>query len=640
MEWTMQASQCERPFGATPDSDSPDAFVPQRVAAQAELNPCAVAVSADSGRLTRGALETQANRLAWRLRGQGVGRDVPVGLCLPRSFEMVVGALGILKAGGAYVSMDPAYPPERLAFMLEDSQAPVVVTTAALAGQLPAGRWNIVDIGAPAIQKYPAETPPVDINGADLAYVIYTSGSTGKPKGVEIAHAGLANLVSWHLDAFAVSSEDRASHLAGLGFDAAAWELWPYLAAGASLHLADDTTRGSAELLRDWLLARNITISFVPTPLTEQLLALEWPATTALRFLLTGGDTLRRYPPPGLPFVLVNNYGPTECTVVATSGVVGSDGRPGELPPIGSAIANMQVYLLDEQLIPVPAGTAAEIYIGGTGVARGYHHRPDLTAEKFVPDPFAIEPGSRLFRTGDLGRRRPDDQIDFLGRIDDQIKIRGYRIEPNEIVSALNHHPAIRESLVVVRENASGDKSLVAYVVVGTEPPPTHSSVRDFLRTHLPEYMLPVAFVTIGSLPLTPHGKIDRAALPAPDPDNTLADDAWTSPRTPTERRVAQIVAGLLGAKEVGRDDNFFLLGGHSLLGAQLIARLHHAFGMEMPLRNLFEAPTVAGLSAELDRLAGQRLTQPGFDPAAAESPEQCDAVVAGGPEEKALPRE
>jgi amino acid adenylation domain-containing protein len=632
----MAALQRDHFFHPTNPAAPPSALVPHRVAAQAAQRPGDVAVSADSGQLTHAALDTQANRLAWKLQALGVGTDVLVGLCLPRSLEMVVGALGILKAGGAYMPMDPGYPPERLAFMMEDSQAPVLVTTPTLAGRLPAGRWNVVDVGASAIQKYPADAPQVEIAAADLAYVIYTSGSTGTPKGVEITHSGLANLVSWHLDAFSVSSSDRASHLAGLGFDAAVWELWPYLAAGASIHLADDMTRGSAELLRDWLLAQSITISFVPTPLTEQLLALEWPATTALRFLLTGGDTLRRYPPPALPFELVNNYGPTECTVVATSGVVRSEEHQSELPAIGAAIANTQVYLLDEQLTPVPPGTVAEIYIGGAGVARGYHNRPDFTAGKFVPDPFAIEPGSRLFRTGDLGRRRPDGQIDFLGRIDDQIKIRGYRIEPNEIVSALNQHPAIRESLVVVRENASGDKSLVAYVVVGTEPPPTHTAVRDFLRTRLPEYMLPAAFVRIGSFPLTPHGKIDRAALPPPDPDNTLTDNASTSPRTPTERRVAQILAGLLNVKEVGRDDNFFLLGGHSLLGAQLIARLRDAFGVEVALHSLFEAPTVAALSAEISRLARGDETRPGIGFATCDAPQQSACAAQ---EAKELPR-
>jgi amino acid adenylation domain-containing protein len=631
----MGASQREQLFCATRPSDSLSAFVPQSVAAQAALRPRAVAVSAGSRSLTRGALDKRANRLAWHLRSLGVGTDVPVGLCLPRSLELVVGALGILRAGGAYVPMDPGYPPERLTYMLEDTQAPVLVTTASLGRRLPAGTWKLVDISAPHIEQYAEDAPPVGITAADLAYVIYTSGSTGKPKGVEIAHSGLANLVSWHLDAFSVSPADRASHMAGLGFDAAVWELWPYLAAGASVHLADEITRGSAELLREWLLAQRITISFVPTPLAERLLALEWPSTTALRLLLTGGDTLSHYPPPELPFGLVNNYGPTECTVVATSGAVRSEGRPGLLPPIGRAIANTQVYLLDEQLHPVPPGASGEIYIGGAGVARGYHKRPDLTAEKFIPDPFGGEPGSRVYKTGDLGRRRPDGQIEFLGRIDDQIKIRGYRIEPNEIVSALNQHPDIRESLVVAREDTPGNRSLVAYVVVESEAAATHTSLHEFLRTWLPEYMVPAAFVRIDSFPLTPHGKIDRAALPAPEPGNTLKDEASAGPRTPTERQVAEILAGLLHLKEVGRDDNFFLLGGHSLLGAQLIARVRDAFGVEIALHSLFEAPTVAALAAEIHRLARANETRQGIGLATSDSPQESDALVCAGREEK-----
>jgi amino acid adenylation domain-containing protein len=617
----MMTSKQEQSICKILPSDSLDGFVPEWVAAQAALRPQALAVSTGSRCLTRRALDRRANRLAWHLRSLGVGRDVLVGLCLPRSLELVVGALGILKAGGAYVPMDPGYPPERLAYMLEDAQAPVLITTPCLGQQLPAGTWNVVNIGAPEIEQHAADAPHVGITAADLAYVIYTSGSTGKPKGVEITHRGLANLVSWHLPAFCVSPADRASHVAGLGFDAAAWELWPALAAGASVHLADDITRGSAELLRDWLLAESITISFVPTPLAEHLLALEWPATTALRLLLTGGDTLRRYPPAELPFVFVNNYGPTECTVVATSGVVWSEKHPGALPSIGNAIANTQVYLLDEQLHPVPPGAAGEIFIGGDGVARGYHKRPDLTAEKFITGPFGVEPGSRLYKTGDVGRRRPDGRIDFLGRIDDQIKIRGYRIEPNEIVSALNRHPDIRESLVVAREDTPGDRSLVAYVVV-EKALATHTSLRDFLRTCLPEYMLPAAFVRVDSFPQTPHGKIDRTALPAPDPGNTLKDEAWAGRRTRTERHVAEILAGLLNLTDVGPDDNFFMLGGHSLLGAQLIARLRDAFGVEIELRTLFEAPTVAALSAEIDRLARQGEPRSGLRLATGDSPQ------------------
>lgn len=593
------------------------ACVPQLVAARATESPGALALTAEAQALTYHELDSRANRLANYLCSLGVGADVLVGLCLPRSLDMVVGALGILKAGGAYVPMDPAYPPDRLAFMLDDAQAPVLISSPCLARRLPADDREVVFIDAPQISGQAADPPPVAIAPDDLAYVIYTSGSTGKPKGVELTHGSLANLVSWHRQAFSVTATDRASHVAGLGFDAAVWELWPYLAAGASVHLADEGARTSAELLRDWLLAQRITIGFVPTPLAEGLLTLsrKWPRDTDLRIVLTGGDTLHHYPPPGLPFLLVNNYGPTECTVVATSGPVLPNRSPTMLPPIGSAIANTQICLLDEQLRPVSAGAPGEICIGGAGLARGYRNRPDLTAEKFIPNPFCSESGGRLYRTGDMARVLPDGQLAFLGRIDDQIKIRGYRIEPNEIVSVLNRHPVIRASLVMAREDTPGDKRLVAYVVPDTDSL-THTGLRDFLRDFLPEYMIPAAFVRMDAFPLTAHGKIDRAALPAPDSANTLQDEVSTGPCTATERRVTEILGELLDLEEIGLDDNFFLLGGHSLLGAQLIARLRDAFGVEISLRSIFEAPTVASLSAEVERLTGNKETLAKSSPA------------------------
>ncbi|HEU4647601.1 MAG TPA: non-ribosomal peptide synthetase [Gemmatimonadales bacterium] len=588
-------------------SDVRSPCVPELVAAQARQRPSALAVVSDSKALTYRELDDWANSLAVRLRSLGVGRDVLVGLCLPRSPEMVAAALGILKAGGAYLPMDPAYPTDRLAFMLDDAKAPVLVTNADLAHQLPAAQRELVKVDDQGIAGPATAAPPVDVSSADLAYVIYTSGSTGTPKGVELTHGGLANLVAWHQQAFAVTADDRASHVAGLGFDAAVWELWPYLASGASLHLADEDTRNSAELLRDWLLAKRITIGFVPTPLAEQLLALdrEWPRTIDLRMLLTGGDVLHHYPPADLPCVLVNNYGPTECTVVATSAPVPPGGSPTMPPPIGRAIDNTLIHLLDERLQPVPSGEPGEIYIGGAGLARGYRDRPELTAERFISDPFGAEPGGRLYRTGDLGRLLPDGQIAFLGRIDDQIKIRGYRIEPGEISSALERHPSVRTSLVVAHAGQGGDRRLVAYVVLDSPADaPAHSELREFLREFLPEYMLPAAFVRLDALPLTPHGKVDRAALPAPDLTNTLQDEVPTGPRSGTELRVAELVGELLDLEEIGLDDNFFLLGGHSLLGAQLIARLRDTFGVEIELRSLFEAPTVAALAAELERLA------------------------------------
>lgn len=602
----MRIFQTKRVTSEVGPPDSRGACIPDLVAAQATNSPEALALTADAQSLTYGKLDRRATRLAHHLRSLGVRADVLVGLYLPRSLEMVVGALGILKAGGAYVPMDPTYPPERLDFMLEDAQAGVLITSSHLAQRLAVSSRELVLIDAPQIAGEPAHSPPAKIAPADLAYVIYTSGSSGKPKGVEITHGSLANLVSWHNQAFSVTAADRASHVAGLSFDAAVWELWPYLAAGASVHLADDDTRNSAELLRDWLLAHGITIGFVPTPLAERLLTpgLNWPRKTGPRILLTGGDTLHHYPPAGLPFLLVNNYGPTECTVVATSGPVLPSASRGMLPPIGTSIANTQIYLLDEHLSPVPAGAPGQIYIGGAGLARGYRNRPDLTAEKFIPNPFSTQPASRLYQTGDLGRQLPDGRIVFLGRTDDQVKIRGYRIEPSEISGVLNRHQDIRASLVVAREDTPGDKRLVAYLISHLGSDVTHTGLRDFLRGFLPEYMLPAVFVRLEAFPLTPNGKIDRAALPLPQPANTLQDEVSAGPRTGTEQRVAEILGELLELDQIDLDDNFFLLGGHSLLGAQLMARLRAAFGVEIGLRSLFEAPTVAALSAEVERLA------------------------------------
>lgn len=587
--------------------DQSSASVPDLVANWARKTPDALAVTQGPHPLTYGGLDRQADRVAAHLGTLGVGRDVVVGLCLPRSFEMVIGALGIMRAGGAYLPMDPAYPSDRLAFMLSDARAPVLVTSRDLAPRLPDVGSTPVFLDPPTLAGYPEAPPPAKIAPADLAYVIYTSGSTGTPKGVEITHAGLANLVAWHNQAFAVTAADRASHVAGLGFDATVWELWPYLAAGASVHLVEEGTRTSAELLREWLVSRRITIGFVPTPLAERLLtaSADWPADTSLRILLTGGDTLHHYPPAGLPFQLVNNYGPTECTVVATSAPVHPSDGSSTLPPIGRPITGSRIRLLDERLQPVTAGEQGQLCIGGAGLARGYRHRPDLTAERFIPDRFADAPGARLYLTGDLARQLPDGQYAFLGRMDDQIKIRGYRVEPDEISSVLNQHPDIAESVVVAREDG-GEKRLVAYVVTTPSASPTYSGIRTFLRDTLPEYMLPSAFVRVDRLPLTPNGKVARTGLPDPALAETLQDDAADAPAAPvseTEMRIAEIVGELLHLDEIDVDDNFFMLGGHSLLGAQLIARLRQSFGVDIALRSLFEAPTVAALSSEVERL-------------------------------------
>jgi amino acid adenylation domain-containing protein len=493
---------------------------------------------------------------------------------------------------------------------LNDAQAPVLVTHLDIAERLPGNQSQVValDVDGTQIAGLPFEAPPCSATAGDLAYVIYTSGSTGQPKGVEIAHRSLLNLVYWHQHTFAVEPFDRATQLAGIGFDAAVWEVWPYLAAGASVHLPDEDTRIAPELLRDWLVAHGITITFVPTALAERLMALEWPTEAALRVLLTGADTLHQFPSPSLPFMVVNNYGPTECTVVATSGPVLPDKRPDARPSIGQPIFNTEIYILDERMQPVAVGVPGELYIGGPGVARGYRKRPELTAEKFVPNPFGAEPDARLYKTGDLARYLPDGQIDFLGRIDTQIKIRGYRLEPDEIVTLLNRHPQVQESVVIAREDAPGEKYLVAYVIPVPQSEPTSSGLQNFLGKQLPEYMVPAVFVRLSSLPLTSHGKVDRAALPAPDAENHMRDEDLRAPRNVVEERVAGILAGLLKVKCVGVDDNFFLLGGHSLLGTQVIARVRDAFGVELPLRSLFDHPTVAAISAEIERLIFTKL--------------------------------
>ncbi len=593
----MTTSEQESGF-LMPSGDSPNVSIPKAIAAQAGRRPDAIAVVSGARFLTYMELDCQANRLARYLRSKGAGANSTVGLCLPRSLEMVIAALGIMKSGAAYVPMDPAYPTERLAFMLSDSGAPLLVTDAANAQRLSQPACEIIDISAPELSAGPDHLPRIDILPSDLAYMIYTSGSTGCPKGVELTHAGLSNLVSWHRSAFAVVPSDRASHVAGLGFDASVWELWPYLAAGASVHLADQITRNSPDLLRDWLVAERITIGFVPTPLAERMLAFEWPRETALRFMLTGGDALHHYPPAGLPFQLVNNYGPTEFTVVATSGILSPADRPDSLPPIGAPIANTEIYILDERLEEVPRGAVGEMYLGGPSLARGYHNRPDLTRERFIPNPFGA---GRLYRTGDLARRLPKGQIAFVGRADDQIKIRGYRIEPKEIVHALNRHPEIQDSVVVARGQSDEDKRLIAYIVPKAEHALTHSALREWLRSYVPEYMLPSLFVSVDAFPMTQNGKTDFARLPEPLTDNTLPDEKAPLPMTATEERIAGIVTGLLGLESVGRDDNFFLLGGHSLLAAQLIARIRDAFAVEVPLRTLFASPTVSLLAAYID---------------------------------------
>ena len=571
------------------------------VTTQCLERPCSVAMINQARVLTYAEMDQRANRLAHYLSVRGVRKDDVVGLCVSRGFDTVIGPLAIWRAGAAYLPMDPSNPPARLAGMLRDARARVVLGSSdSMPGLVPDG-CELIDLSSGEIGAQPADPVPCEAAPSDLAYVIYTSGSTGSPKGVEITHGSLANLAAWHQEAFCVTGEDRATQLAGLGFDAALWELWPYLAAGASVNVVDDQIRQLPEALRDWLVKSRITISFVPTPLAERMLALPWPSHTALRILLTGGDALRHYPPPGLPFELVNNYGPTECTVVATSGRVRPGAGTNGPPPIGWAIAGAEMAILDEDLEPMPTGMSGEICIMGSGLARGYRNLPKLTADKFVAKSRGYKSGVRMYRTGDIGRFRPDGQIDYLGRLDDQVKIQGFRVELSEITGRLNEHPDVVESMVLALGNTRGEKHLVAYLIERPDSHPTDRALGEFLATTLPEYMLPRAFVRLSEFPVTSNGKIDRAALTAMKPEGP-GSGKTAAPESAVEQQIAAIVSRLLELTSIGRDENFFLLGGHSLFGAQLIVRLREAFGIEISLRTLFEAPTVRALAAEIGR--------------------------------------
>ncbi|HEY6802289.1 MAG TPA: amino acid adenylation domain-containing protein [Pyrinomonadaceae bacterium] len=579
---------------------------------QAANAPEATALVFGNVCISYGELNNRANRLARYLRTRGVGPETRVAVCLDRTPEAITAILGIVKAGGAYVPIDPAYPAERLAFMVADTEAVVLITDARLAPDLTEVKTPIVclDTDWDVINREAAANLDVNVVEGNLAYVIYTSGTTGRPKGVQITHAALLNLIKWHQQQFAVTPSDVATQLAGVGFDASVWELWPYLTAGASLHLIDDETRTAPERLRDYLVSKQITISFLPTPLAESILTLAWPETCALRLMLTGGDKLHRHPTPAKPFVLVNNYGPTENTVVATSGVVSFAEELDLTPSIGRPISNVEIYLLDSRLEPVAIGAPGELYIGGASLTRSYLKRPGLTAEKLIPHPFSTQPGARLYRTGDLARYRVDGQIEFLGRVDQQVKIRGFRIELEEIEAVLVEHQALQEVVVMAHE-----ERLIAYVAAKHEPPGP-GELRAFLKQKLPDYMIPVAFVSLDTLPLNPSGKIDRRALLALGNELSAPVKTLIAPRSNVEALLVKIWCEVLEVDQVSIDDNFFEVGGHSLLMAQVISRLRDSLQLEIPLRTLLSEPTIADLAeaieiaARVERLDVEKIAQ------------------------------
>ncbi len=550
-----------------------------RIEAQAVRTPDAVAAIYQGRQLTYAQLNQKANGLAHQLIELGVQPDDRVAVLARRSLDTLVGLLGILKAGACYVPVDPAHPAERLSYLLQDSAPVAVLTQHDLRHRLPALALPVVELDRPTLQV--GANPHVAVKPSNLAYVIYTSGSTGLPKGVMVEHHSVCNLVDWHCQAFNLQAGSHTASVAGFGFDAMAWEVWPALCVGATLHLppAHDGAEDIDALL-GWWRAQPLDVCFLPTPVAEYAFSqrLEHPT---LRTLLIGGDRLRSFT-RAQTFDVINNYGPTEATVVATSGRVDA----GQPLHIGAPVANATVYLLDDQQRPVPIGVAGELYVGGKGVARGYLNRPELSAERFLDNPFA--PG-RMYRTGDLARWLADGQLEYLGRNDDQVKIRGMRIELGEIESALATHADVQEAVVQSR-----DGQLLAWFI------PCQAVDIETLRTHLqnslPDYMLPAAYMPLDAWPLTANGKLDRKALPAPT-QAAFVTRRFEAPRAGVETVLAQLWAELLQVQHVGRHDHFFELGGHSLLAVQLVQRMRQA-GLRADVQVLFGQPTLAALAA------------------------------------------
>jgi len=597
-------------------SDYPEhTYIHQLIELQVEQRPEAVAVVFEGEELTYRELNRRANALAHALQGLGVKPEVLVGVCMERSLEMVVALLAILKAGGAYVPLDPTYPRERLDYMVQDAQMPILLTQTRLLDLLPKDETSIICLdagdveqllgGKAAWESAAQENPSSDVQPGNLAYMIYTSGSTGKPKGVMNIHKGLSNRLHWMQQAYQLTPADRVLQKTPFSFDVSVWEFfWP-LMTGARLVVAKPGGHQDSTYLISLIAEQQITtLHFVPSMLQAFLSDQGLERCKSLKRVVCSGEAL--------PFELQerffthfdvnttglhNLYGPTEASIDVTYWQC-QPGSKDWVVPIGYPIANTQIYILDRSMQPVPIGVTAELYIGGTGVARGYFNRPELTAEKFIPDPFSREPGARLFKTGDLARYRPDGAIEFLGRIDHQVKIRGFRIELGEIEVVLAQHPAIKEVVVVAREDVPGNKRLVAYLVLSREETDLPvEELRNFLKEQLPHYMIPAAFVFLEALPLMPNGKVNRKALPAPDMTRPQLEAAFVAPRNQVEEALARIWTQVLGIDKVGIHDNFFDLGGASIQGLQIITQANEA-GLQLTPELLFEHQTIAELAA------------------------------------------
>jgi amino acid adenylation domain-containing protein len=545
------------------------------------------------------------------LQKLGVKADTLVGICVERSLEMMVGLLGILKAGGAYVPLDPEYPQERLSFMLEDSQVEVLLTQNKLVKLLAQNQEYIVclDSDWQNISQTNQNNLNITVTPNNLAYVIYTSGSTGQPKGVYCNHLGVVNLYTDFQTKKPLCVGDRCSLWTSLNFDVSIYEVFSALLSGATLHITPELIRSDASKFINWLYSEQISSAYIPPFMLNNFSDYLEQAVNhiSLRRLLVGVEPInekllisisQRIP----ELQIINGYGPTETTICSTLYLIKTERSSNGNTPIGKPLQNTKIYLLDNQMQPVPIGVQGELHIGGAGLALGYLNRPQLNAEKFIPNPFDKAKGSKLYKTGDLARYLPDGNIEYLGRIDNQVKIRGFRIELGEIEALLASHPQIWETVVLVWDDTTGDKRLVAYIVPQPEITIIIDEIRQFLKAKLPDYMVPNAFVILAALPLTANGKIDRRALPPPE-SGSEASDKYVAPRTPMEEILATIWSEVLKVEKVGINDNFFELGGHSLLATQLVAQIRDRLEIELPLRQLFNSATLAELAQEIEQL-------------------------------------
>ena len=578
---------------------------------QAGRAPETIALVFNGQTLTYGELNTRANQLAHHLRSIGIGAESLVGLCAERSIELIVGMLGILKAGGAYVPLDPSYPVERLAFMIEDAGVEALVAQERLLDELPSFWGPVVCLDADADTLAACETHNLPASGtADgLAYVIYTSGSTGQPKGISIIHRAIARLVC-NTDYVTLTPEDRVAQASNSSFDAATFEVWGALLSGARLvGISKDIAISPTEMAAE-IREQQISALFLTTALFNQLSDAAPGCFSGVRHLMFGGEAVdvrrvKQVLSDGGPERLLHVYGPTESTTFATWHPVESVSEADTTVPIGKPLANTTCYVLDARMNPVAIGAEGELYIGGDGLARCYLNRPSTTAERFVPHPFSEQAGARLYRTGDRVRYTAQGEIEFLGRVDNQVKVRGHRIELGEIEAMLLTHHAVREATVIVRDD-SGDRRLVAYIAPAPQQqPPTTEDLRFYLGEKLPDYMMPSRFVFLEAMPLTPNGKVDRRALPAPDATRDDFGGAYLAPQNPTEEMLVNIWSDVLAVEQLGVRDNFFDLGGHSLLATQVMSRLREAFGVEIALRELFEQPTVRELAQRVEEARG-----------------------------------